>query len=55
MVCVIVEDCIDKVENWFEFVLFVVYCVCMIFSGLLFMIDCDNDKNLVVVLCEIVE
>lgn len=55
MVCVIVEDCIDKVDNWFEFVLLVSYWVCFILLGLLLMIDCDCDKNLVVVFCEIVD
>lgn len=55
MVCVIVEDCIDKVDNWFELVLFVSYCVCQILQGVGIMIDCDNDKNLVVVFCEIVD
>lgn len=55
MVCVIVEDCVDKVLNCFELVMFVVYCVCEVLVGLVIIVDCDNDKNFVVVLCEIVE
>lgn len=55
MVCVIVEDCIEKILNCFCLVLMVVYCVCNIFVGFVLMIDCDNDKNFVVVLCEIVD
>lgn len=55
MVCVIVEDCVDKVLNCFDLVMLVVYCVCEIVVGSLLIVDCDNDKNLVVFLCEIVD
>lgn len=54
MVCVMVEDCVDKVLNRFDLVLLVGYCVWLILFGVLIMIECDNDKNLVVVLREIV-
>lgn len=55
MVWVIVEDCVDKVFNRFDLVFFVVYCVRVMLVGELIIVECDNDKNLVVVFWEIVD
>lgn len=55
MVCVIVEDCLDNVDNCFELVMFVIKCVCqLVIGGKELKVVWENDKLIVVVLCEIV-
>ncbi|MBL0849011.1 MAG: DNA-directed RNA polymerase subunit omega [Candidatus Liberibacter ctenarytainae] len=53
MVCVTVEDCIDKVENRFELVLLASHRARHISQGARSTISAGNDKNTVVSLREI--
>jgi DNA-directed RNA polymerase subunit omega len=55
MARVTVEDCIDKVENRFELVLFAAHRARMIAAGSALTVDRDNDKNPVVALREIAD
>lgn len=55
MARVTVEDCVDKVENRFDLVLFAAHRARLISSGAELTIDRDRDKNPVVALREIAE
>ena len=55
MARVTVEDCIDKVENRFDLVLWASRRARMISSGAPITVDRDNDKNPVVALREIAD
>ena len=50
-----VEDCIDKVNNRFELVLYAAYRARALFAGEALLVDRDNDKNPVVALREIAD
>lgn len=55
MVCVIVEDCLENLDNCFELVLVFSWCVCQLqIGGKELCVVWENDKFIVVVLCEIV-
>ena len=55
MARVTVEDCIQKVDNRFDLVLFAAHRARMISSGSQITLDRDNDKNPVVALREIAD
>lgn len=55
MARVTVEDCVDKVPNRFDLVLFAAQRSRQISSGASLLVDRDNDKNPVVALREIAE
>lgn len=55
MARVTVEDCVDKIPNRFELVLFSAHRSRQIASGAPLLVERDNDKNPVVVLREIAE
>ena len=55
MARVTVEDCIDKVDNWFDLVLLAGHRARTISSGSPITVDRDNDKNPVVALREIAD
>lgn len=55
MARVTVEDCVDKVPNRFDLVMFAAHRARMISSGTPITVERDNDKNPVVALREIAE
>ncbi len=55
MARVTVEDCVDKIPNRFDLVLFAAQRARQISGGAELTIDRDRDKNPVVALCEIAE
>ncbi|GAK33854.1 DNA-directed RNA polymerase subunit omega [alpha proteobacterium Q-1] len=55
MARVTVEDCVDKITNRFELVMFAAQRSRQISSGATPQVDLDNDKNPVVALREIAE
>jgi len=55
MARVTVEDCVDKIPNRFDLVLFAAYRARVLSSGAPLLIDRDNDKNPVVALREIAD
>jgi len=55
MARVTVEDCVDKIPNRFELVLFAAHRARQISSGAPLLVDRDNDKNPVVALREFAE
>ncbi|GAB4118862.1 MAG: DNA-directed RNA polymerase subunit omega [Rhodothalassiaceae bacterium] len=55
MARVTVEDCVDKISNRFELVMFAAQRSRQISSGAALLVDRDNDKNPVVALREIAE
>ena len=55
MARVTVEDCVDKIPNRFDLVLFAAQRARQISGGADLTIDRDRDKNPVVALCEIAE
>ena len=55
MARVTVEDCVDKVTNRFELVLFAAHRARGMSAGAELLVERDNDKNPVVALCEIAD
>ena len=55
MARITVEDCLDKVPNWFELVMLAAHRAREISSGSSLSVDRDNDKNPVVSLREIAD